>query len=133
MSQANVEWLQQVSEARARGDTHALEMLLRDGLAADFELQAIYPDRVYKSPEGMRDLRADALETWQDYRFNTEEMVDLGEHVLVMARMTGRGAASGVPIDQPVAVLVAFDGEKAVWARSFLTKDEALQAAGRLG
>jgi ketosteroid isomerase-like protein len=130
MSQENVEWLHQVSEARARGDTEALETLLRGGLAADFELQPLYPDRLYRSPEGMRELRADALETWQDYRFETEEIVDLGKHVLVLARITGRGAASGVPIDQPVAVLVAFEGEKAVWAKSYLSKHEALEAVG---
>ena len=132
MSQENVEWLHEVSEARARDDMEALETLLRAGLAADFELQPLYPDRLYKSAEGMRGLQADALETWQDYRFETEEIIDLGKHVLVLARMTGRGAVSGVPIDQPVAVLVAFEGEKAVWAKSFLSKDEALEAVGLL-
>jgi hypothetical protein len=132
MSQENVEWLREVSEARARDDRGALEELLRVGLAADFELQALYPDRVYKSAEGMRGLRADALETWADYRFETEEIVDLGKYVLVLARITGRGAASGVPIDQPVAILVAFEGEKAIWAKSFLSKNDALEAAGRL-
>ena len=91
MSQENVEWLREVSEARARDDTEALEALLRVGLAADFELQALYPDRVYKSAEGMRGLRADALETWADYRFETEDIVDLGKYVLVHARITGRG------------------------------------------
>jgi hypothetical protein len=131
MSQENVDWLHRVSEARAQGDTEALETLLQGGLAADFELQPLYPDRVYKSPEGMRELPSDALETWQDYRFETEEMLDLGKHVLVLARITGRGAASGVPIDQPVAVLVAFEGEKAIWARSFQSKNDALEAAGR--
>jgi hypothetical protein len=50
--------------------------------------------------------------------------------VLVLARITGRGAASGVPIDQPVAVLVAFEGEKAMWAKSFPSKNDALEAAG---
>ena len=60
------------------------------------------------------------------------EVVDLGKYVLVLARITGRGAASGVPIDQPVAVLVAFEGEKAIWAKSFLSKNDALEAAGRL-
>jgi len=47
--------------------------------------------------------------------------------------MTRRGAASGVPIDQPVAVLVAFEGEKAIWAKSFRSKNDALEAAGRSG
>jgi hypothetical protein len=50
--------------------------------------------------------------------------------VLVLAHVTGRGAGSGVPIDQSLAVLCAFEGEKAVWARSFTSKEEALEAVG---
>jgi len=130
MSQENVEWLRKVSEARARDDTEALEALLRVGLAAVFELKALYADRVYKRAGRMRGLRADALETWADYRFETEDIVDLGKYVLVLARITGRGAASGVPINQPVAVLVAFEGEKAIWAKSFVSTNDALEAAG---
>ena len=59
-----------------------------------------------------------------------QEVVALGEHVLVLAHVTGRGAGSGVPIDQSLAVLCAFEGEKAVWARSFTSKEQALEAAG---
>jgi ketosteroid isomerase-like protein len=70
------------------------------------------------------------LETWQDYRFETEEIVDLGEHVLVLAHVRGRGTGSGVPIDQQIAVLCAFEGEKAIWAKSFLSKREALEVVG---
>jgi ketosteroid isomerase-like protein len=130
MSQENVEWLREVSEARAREDTEAVEALLRVGLAAEFELQPLYPDRVYRGAEEMRKLWTDAVETWEDYRFETEEIIDLGEHVLVLAHITGRGTGSGVPIDQRIGILVAFQGEKAVWARSFLSKQEALEAAG---
>ena len=78
----------------------------------------------------MRELLADIFATWEDYRFETEEVVDLGEHVLVLAHVTGRGTGSGVPIDQSLAVLCAFHGEKAVWARSFTSKEQALEAAG---
>jgi ketosteroid isomerase-like protein len=131
MSQENVEWLREVSEARAREDTEAVEALLRVGLAAEFELQPLYPDRVYRGAGEMRELWADAVETWEDYRFETEEIVDLGEHVLVVAHITGRGTSSGIPIDERIGILVAFEGEKAVWAKSFLSKQEALEAAGQ--
>jgi hypothetical protein len=54
----------------------------------------------------------DAVEIWEDYRFETEEMICLGEHVLVRDRQR-------VPIDQRIGILVAFEGEKAIWAKSF--------------
>jgi hypothetical protein len=49
----------------------------------------------------------DAVEIWEDYRFETEEMIDLGEHVLMLAHISGRGTGSGVPIDQRIGILVA--------------------------
>jgi hypothetical protein len=130
MSRENVEWLREVSEARAREDTEAVEALLRVGLAAEFELQPLYPDRVYRGAEEMRKLWTDAVETWEDYRFETEEIIDLGGHVLVLANITGRGTGSGVPIDQRIGILVAFEDAKAVWAKSFPSKQEALEAVG---
>ena len=130
MSQENVERVRQVGEAWARGDTEAAEALLQGHVAPDFELHPLYLGHVYRGVEGMRELLADIFATWEDYRFETEEVVDLGEHVLVLAHVTGRGAGSGVPIDQSLAVLCAFEGEKAVWARSFTSKEQALEPAG---
>ena len=103
MSRENVEWLREVSDARAREDTEAVEALLRVGLAPEFELQPLYPDQVYRGAGEMREL---------------------------VAHITGRGTSSGIPIDQRIGILVAFAGEKAVWAKSFLSKQEALEAAG---
>ena len=50
--------------------------------------------------------------------------------MLVIARVLGRGTASGVPINQPLAILVTFRDDKAVRARSFTSKQDALEAAG---
>ena len=43
---------------------------------------------------------ADITGTWEGYRSEVEEILDLGEHVLTVARITGHGASGGVPIDQ---------------------------------
>jgi hypothetical protein len=69
-------------------------------------------------------------ETWEAYRSEMEEIVDLGEHVLALTRITGRGAGGGVPVDQRIAILARFEGEKLVWAKSFASKAEALEAVG---
>jgi SnoaL-like domain len=128
-SQQNVEWARQVAGAWTGRYTEAVEALLRTRLAPDFELHPLYLGQSYRGLEGMRQLWADIFETWTDYRLEIGEIVDLGEHVLVLARILGRGVGSGVPIDQEVAVLWYFEGEKAVWAKSFLSKREALAAA----
>jgi ketosteroid isomerase-like protein len=78
----------------------------------------------------VRQLFADAAETWNDYRLEAEDVIDLGEHVLFVGHVLGRGTASGVPIDQPLAMLITFDGRKIVRSQSFPSKEQALEAVG---
>ena len=125
--------MRRLLEAWAAGDMATVETLSRDHLSPDFEWRPLYLDRVYRGIEGMRQVRAEVSEAWEGYRSEIEEIVDLGEHVLVLARISGRGAGSGVPVEQAIAVLCGFQGEQAVWAESFASKDQALEAAGLNG
>jgi ketosteroid isomerase-like protein len=117
MTQENVEWVRRVGEAWARGDAEAMEALLEGRIATDYEFHPLYLDRVHKGVDALRQVLA-------------EEIVDLGEHVLVLAHITARGAGGGVPIDQRVAMLHRFRGEKLAWGKSFRSKREALEAVG---
>ena len=47
-----------------------------------------------------------------------------------MGHVQGRGAGSGVPIDGTVVMLWAFEGTRAVHAKFFASKEEALEAVG---
>ena len=58
------------------------------------------------------------------------EFRDLGEQVLVLGRMEGRGTGSGVPVDAPLGMVFDFRGGKVSRARTYLDQDEALRAAG---
>jgi hypothetical protein len=92
-------------------------------------LDPLYLDRVYKGDEAGQ-LGADMAAVWEDYRATTEEIVDLGEHVLMVRHITARGAIGGVPVDFRIFILVRFEGEISVWAKSFRTRQEALEAVG---
>jgi hypothetical protein len=70
------------------------------------------------------------MEAWQDYHAEFDEVADLGEHVLAVAHVTGRGAGGGVPVDQRIPILFRFQGEALVWGKSFASKEDALEAAG---
>jgi ketosteroid isomerase-like protein len=74
----------------------------------------------------------DALHaTWEHIRLDTEEVRDLGDSVLWLGRIKGRGRGSGVAVEAPIgAVLSVRDGK--VWrARSYLDHAEALRAASQ--
>ena len=129
MSQENVELMREFVEAWERGDVETMEALFQGRIGPNFEFHPLYLDRAYKGAE-VRQMWADITGTWEDYRSEVEEILDLGEHVLTVARITGRGASGGVPIDQRIFILSRFQGETAVWAKSFASKGEALEAAG---
>jgi ketosteroid isomerase-like protein len=138
MLQENVDWIRQFGDAWSRGDLEAVvaivqDQLVKGHLAADFEFEPLYFDRVYTGVEGMRELWADSIEAWEDYHAEFDEIVDLDDHMLALAHVTGRGAAGGVPIDERIAILFRFQGDKLVWAKSFAAKEEALEASGAPG
>jgi ketosteroid isomerase-like protein len=130
MSQENVEIVLAAYEAIARRDREALHAIVREHLAADFEFEAVLTGATYKGADGLWELLDDIQDT-VGYRPEVQEAVDLGEHVMIVLRMSGRGSRSGAAVAQQGAVLVTFDGGKLVSGRSFASKADALQAVGR--
>ena len=59
-----------------------------------------------------------------------DEFRDLGDRVLALGRTEGRGRASGVRVDSPLATVFNFSGAKMSRARAYLDHGEASRAAG---
>ena len=130
MSQENVQVVRAVYEAIARRDREALDAILREHLAPDFEFEAALTGATYKGVDGLLELLDDIQDT-VGYTPEVQEAVDLDEHVLIVLRMSGRGSRSGASVAQQGAVLVTFDGSTLVSGQSFASKAEALEAVGR--
>lgn len=128
MSRENVEFLRRGYEALQRGDTETFEALARERLDPDFSFHSHWAGRVFKGIPGTREWLSDTRETWDDYAQEVEEIVDLGDDVLVVGRASARGAGSGVPVTQEFAVIWSFEGERAVRAQSFPSRAAALEA-----
>lgn len=128
MSRENVEFLRRGYEALQRGDTETFEALARERLDPDFSFHSHWAGRVFKGIPGTREWVSDTRETWDDYAQEVEEVVDLGDDVLVVGRASARGAGSGVPVTQEFAVIWSFEGERAVRAQSFPSRAAALEA-----
>jgi ketosteroid isomerase-like protein len=129
MSRQNVEFLRRGYEALHRGDLETFNALPRERLGPEFVFHSVWDGRVFKGFEGTQEWIADTREVWENYEQKVEEIVDLGEDVLVVVRIAGRGGGSGVPVSQELAVVWTFEGDKAVRARSFRSRAEALEAA----
>jgi ketosteroid isomerase-like protein len=126
---AHVDFLREGYAALERGDLETFEELVRERLDPDFEFHLVWDGRVLKGFEGTMEWVADTRETWHDYTQEVVEIADLGEDVVVVVRISGRGGESGAPVTQELAVLWTFEGERAVRARSFTSREEAFDAA----
>jgi ketosteroid isomerase-like protein len=129
MSAENVEIMRTAYDAIARRDRETLDRILRERLAPDFEFEAALTGATYKGLDGFWELLND-IEDTVGYRPEVQEAIDLGDHVLVVLRMSGRGSRSGVSVAQEGAVLVTFEGSTLVSGKSFASRAEALEAAG---
>jgi ketosteroid isomerase-like protein len=129
MSQTNVEVVRLGFQAFARRDIEAMDAFMREHVAPDAEFESVMTGQVYKGAQGARDMAADLWET-VDYVPATEEIIDLGERVVAVLRISGRGTRSGVPVSQHVAVVWIFEDERIVRGKSFTSRAEALEAAG---
>ena len=107
-------------EATAKKLTAALNRFDVDAFAdcctADFEWFPAMPGTVesvsYEGREGVGGYLRDVLDTWEDLRVLAEEFRDLGDRVLMLGRMAGRGLGSGVPVDAPIGMVFDFrDGK----------------------
>jgi ketosteroid isomerase-like protein len=84
----------------------------------------------YRGFEGVASYFANLRATWEELSFRAGEYRDLGEQVLALGRIEGRGSGSGVPVDAPMGIVFDFRGPEVRRARSFLTWAEALGAVG---
>ena len=80
--------------------------------------------------EGVEALFADIRDTWEEHRMVIEEIRDLGERILGLGRLEGRGKASGVSVDVPFAIISDLRDGKMWRSRTYLDHGEALRAAG---
>ena len=69
-------------------------------------------------------------DAWDVFQTLAEEYRDLGDRVLLLGRLDGRGRTSGVPVSAPLDILFDLRGGRISRMHSFLDHDEALRAAG---
>jgi uncharacterized protein len=119
--------------------------LLRAFDHADYEaaLEALDPEAQWQVPPGIAIGQEvyrgrDEVETgfaqwlgaWDAYRFEPEEMLDHGDHVVVGGMQIARGRGSGVEVRLPTFHVFTLRDGKVTRHRSYRDRAEALEAAG---
>jgi ketosteroid isomerase-like protein len=86
-------------------------------------------DTVFHGREGFLRLWRYWLDAFDDIGWEPEEVLDLGDRLLVTTQQRGRGSGSGVAVTEPVFQLFTIREGLVVRQEDFLDRSEALRAA----
>jgi uncharacterized protein len=129
MPESNVDRLRAGYEAVDRGDLEAVRELFHPDVEL-FDRPEVPDATSYRGWEGMASTVRDTQETFENFRFVPDRFFENGDRVVVVLTMTGRGRASGIPIEEQIAHLWTLRDGRAVELRAFTDPADALDAAG---
>src|SRR6476659_4010496 len=130
MSRENVDIVKRFVDAFNRRDLNALMDTATLDLAFSPALAGTIDDNRFQGREGMRAYFADVDSAWEEFRLIVDEYRDLGDRVLTLGRLEGRGRGSGAVVETPQGAVGDFRDGKLSSVRSYLDHGEALRAAG---
>ena len=128
----DVERLRRGYEAFNRGD---FERVLRN-VSPDVEVRdrdEIPDPGVYRGLDAVREVFARNTAEFEDYRVDPEEFIEVGEHIVVVARQSGRGRASGATVAGTIVHSWHVRDGRVLGMRAFSDRDQALAALGAAG
>ncbi len=129
MSQENVEIVKRAIDAFSRGDAEAFADLTTSDLEWTTGLGAIEGE-IFRGREGVETYFGRLGTAWDEFRLLPDEFRDLGDVVLVLGRLEGRGRGGGVPIDSTVGAVWELRGGEIWRLRAYLDRAKALEAVG---
>jgi ketosteroid isomerase-like protein len=101
------------------------------------QIEWIAPEMVpepgpHRGPDGVRRFWETWRETFPDFKLEIAEIHDLGEHVVVMARIQATGRDSGAPVETPPFPQVwTWNGSEIVRVEMFTSSEDAAAAIGK--
>jgi ketosteroid isomerase-like protein len=130
MSQEGVDIVTRCYDAFRRRDFEAALAFFDP--EAEWRPLPMMPDQgPFHGHEGVRRFWEGWLETFQDFEAVVDEIIDSDDHVVVMARVRGRGTDSGASVEAPRFATVWTVGEGRITrVVMYTTKTDALTAAG---
>ena len=130
MSAENVETVKRALDAFNRRDVEGLVALTTADLQWFPAMPGIVAGDSFHGREGVEQYFAGLAETWVEYRSIVEEFRDLGDSVLMLGQLEGRGRGSGAAVAAPQGTVCEFRGGRISVIRTYLDHADALKAVG---
>jgi ketosteroid isomerase-like protein len=137
MSEENVEIVNRVFDAEARGDLETVIELYDPEIEWDNSRSPVGDfagtvGRVFRGREGVQQAFREWYEVWEKVDSDVEELIDAGdEHVVSVFTYRARGRTSGAEVEFPhMAGVWTIRNGRVVRVAWLPTRDEAFKAAG---
>jgi ketosteroid isomerase-like protein len=128
MSQENLETARRLYELAPRADWDEIKLLISSDVAID---QGRFPDGgVGHGREAFRGFFRRWFGTWDELNIEVDRFIDLGERVVVLMKLSGRGKLSGAPATLDAADVLTFENGTVTSLVGYLDQREALEAVG---
>ena len=129
MTPTNADFLRDGYEAMNRGELSSVLDLLDPDI--EWEEGAVAPEGgTHRGRDSFVRFFGSWLESFDEFQVEPVEIIERGDHLVVVARQSGRGRTSAVPITREVVhVWTVSDGRAVPW-RSFPSRAAALAAVG---
>ena len=129
MSEENVELVRRGHEAfRDSGEEAIFEYLDADIDVTPVE--DLLDTGTFHGHDGFRRFFQTMREAFGDFTWEPQEFLDQGDHVVVATRFVAEGRGSGAPVEAMIYNVWTVQQGKAVRVRGFLSRSDALEAAG---
>ena len=126
MSQENVEIVRDLWDAYSRGD---IDRVI--ALSDPYVVLVTLEEGPLYGPDAVRANYARWMEAWRTQPETTvEEVIDSGDHVIVIACFQGRGRGSGIRVAQRLYEVYTLRNGKVLRVDEFSDRDQAVEAVG---
>ena len=129
MSEAKVDIARRGIDAFNRGDVEALVPDTTEDVELFPALAGAVEGGGFHGRAGIEAYFQITAETWDEFRILAEDFYDLGDRVLIVGRIWGRGKGSRVPVEAPNAIVMDFRGTKVWRIHSYFDQAEAQDVA----
>jgi ketosteroid isomerase-like protein len=127
MSRENVELVRRMYDAYLNGDAEGALQYVHPDVEVDFSVRV--DTSMGRGREELARIVGSWAASWDDYREEIDEVVDLGDEVCVAATQRGRGKGSGAELENRFAGLYEVHEGQVTRIAMYMSLEEALRAA----
>jgi ketosteroid isomerase-like protein len=124
------ETLRRVLEAFNSGDLGRILASTHQDFEGEVPPELSAEPDTYRGHDGMRRYFESFQDAMDEIRFRPERYWEIGESVVLAARITAKGRRTAIPVEQQVALIWTFRDGKALRVRAYASPSEAFAALG---